>query len=84
MNVAFLDSSVENQNGGHIKLNWIISLNTIFHKCTSIVSLFHHILHISSTVIGATGQAEVMRHMYDSQASWESAKGGWLRWCYIP
>jgi len=32
MSVAFLDSSVENQKGGYIKLNWIISLNTIFHK----------------------------------------------------
>jgi len=42
---------------------------------TSIVSLFHGILHIASTVIGATGRAEVARSMDDNQASWESAEG---------
>ena len=32
MSVAFLDSGIENQKGGCIKQNWIISLNTVFHK----------------------------------------------------
>jgi len=50
-----------------------------------IVALFHCILHISSTMIGATGWAEVTRHLDDSRSSWESAKGvlstgGQLRW----
>jgi len=40
-----------------------------------IVCLFHCILHISSTVISATGRAEVVQSMGDSQASWGSAKG---------
>jgi len=72
MRVAFLDLSIENQKGGYIKQNKINSLNTVFHKWhlvssrISIVSVFYHILHISSTVIGATSLAEVMRHMVDS------------------
>ena len=80
MSIAFLDSSIENQKGGCIKLNWIISLNTIFHEWhlvsfrVPIVALFHHILHISSTVISATGWAKVMRSVDDSQASWGSAE----------
>jgi len=32
MSVAYLDLSVENQEGGYIKQNQIISLNTILHK----------------------------------------------------
>jgi len=38
MSVAFLDLSIENQKGGCIKPNPIISLNTNFHKWHSIVS----------------------------------------------
>ena len=32
MSVAFLYLSIENQKGGYIKLNWINSLNTVFHE----------------------------------------------------
>src|SRR5882724_10844495 len=51
MSVAFLDSSVENQKEGCIKVNQIISLNTIFHEW----HLVSFRVHISSTVISATG-----------------------------
>src|SRR5882724_4406187 len=62
------------------------SLNTIFHEWhlvsfrVPIVYLFHCILLISSTMKGATGQAEVMRSMDHSQASWGSAKGVFCPW----
>src|SRR5882724_10227096 len=68
MSVAFLDSSIESQKGGCIKLNqtiWSISLNTNFYEWhlvlfrVPILSLFYHISHISSTVNSATDQAEV-------------------------
>ena len=54
--VAFLDSSVENQKGGYIKLKGNISLNTFFHEWhlvsfrVPIVSPFHCILHTATLI----------------------------------
>jgi len=47
---------------------------------TPIVCLFHHIFHILSTVLSATGQAEVVRSIDDSQASQGSAEGMFCTW----
>ena len=72
MSIAFSDSSIDNQKGGCINQNGIISLNTVFHEWhlvsfrIPIVSLFYCILHLPSPVIGATNQAKVMRCMDDS------------------
>jgi len=35
MSIAFLDLSIENQKGGWIKQNQIISFNTVFHEWLS-------------------------------------------------
>ena len=43
---------------------------------TSIVHLFHCIFHVPSTVMSATGQAEVVRSMDDSQGHALSTVGG--------
>ena len=86
MSIAFLDLSIENQKGGYIKPSWIDALSTIFHEWhlvsfrILIVCLFHHILHISSMMMSATGWDKVMRSMDDRQASWGSAKGMLCLW----
>jgi len=75
MSVAFLDSSIENRKGGYINFfhKWYLYCLEVALVSfrVPIVSLFHYILHISSTVISATGWAKVVRHMDDSQASWK-------------
>src|SRR5882724_2180122 len=90
MSIAFLELSIENQKGGCIIPNQIISLNTIFHKWhlvsfrVPIVSLFHHIFHISSTVNSATSQAEVTKSWTIANLHWNQlgvclSMGGQLR-----
>ena len=84
MSIAVLDSSVENQKGGYIKPNQIKLLKYPF-SCVApllslsgtlspIVCLFHHIFHIPRA-ISATGRAEVMRAVDDSQRHALSAVG---------
>ena len=87
MSIAFLDSSIENQKGGYIKLNQIISLNTIFHKwhlyCLPVAPCLLLEPHLSyfptllSAMIGAEYWAEAMRHVYVSAELSESEPMMW-------